>query len=187
MTQAKSLFDSIIAYDDLCLGESMMKPTGFPFNAIVLMQGASPDGSPRDRGLGQWVSCEVLKSERGGTQYMIAAAGGDVFSSRRFHICLLEESLVKHAARVEQALLRRAAAVNLMRYQFIVDNIPYDSRIVTTLEAEQCARIAKKATNMTRLLGNNLVPTLEENIEQYKAAYEGIMKKIIYGMIFFFF
>jgi len=159
----------------------MRKPGGFPFNAIVLMQNTSPGASPRDRGLGTWIPCEVLKREGKAQQYMVVANGGDVLSCLRLQLCLLDESLVKHAARIEQALLRRAVAVNLMRYYFMVDSIPYDSCIVSTMETEQVERISRKAKNMSRLLGDNLFPTLEATVADCKELYEGIMKKIIFG------
>eukprot|EP01042_Synura_sphagnicola_P009612 gene9612-12329_t len=65
----------------------------------------------------------------------------------RIEICFLDDNTETYGDRIVDALQRRHDCLALLRYNFVVKNIPFDSVVATSLEAEKAERIAKKSVN----------------------------------------
>ena len=201
----EELYFPLSLYDDSTFDERMTTTTttttttssiiSFPQEVIVLKSvNNSPEASLFQRGLGIFQLGEMLEDTPDGC--CISTLNQDdnnnvddnTILSRekivlpRFYVCLSSDSLETYTQRILQALHRRSNAIALMKYHFLINSIPYDGCIITSLEEKQLDKIVSKARSQGKITEDYLFPTLESSLEEAKIEYEEVMKKIMFNI-----
>jgi hypothetical protein len=152
--------------------------------AVVLVQHNSPAISPRDReGLGLWHPCVVLKQDidqmytvKINSSYLDIE--GDLIVPRVF-LCFKYDKIPTYVDRVIDAIHRRRDCVALLKYHFMISNVPFDDQILSTLSGSQEETILKKARSMSKLVSVDQYYS-EREISEARILYEEAMKKILF-------
>ena len=96
------------------------------------------------------------------------------------YVCFAGFKLETYANRVLQAFEKRAHCIALMKYYFIIRNMPYDESVVSHLDDDRIEKIVNRARSMRKLTYDYLMPCLEENVKESEADYQECMNKLIF-------
>ena len=171
-------------FDDSTYDEKM-KVDRLPCNAVCLLQGDSPEVSPRQRGLGSWVPCFVMSVEdvKGNDVFVVQTNSDDGERNQlrvpRLHIIFETDRLELHIERVTAALERRRSCVALLKYHFIISKMPFDERIVSTLPEPTAQKILDRVINSKRLESSN-ESTIDSLLAETRTSFEIVMMEIIF-------
>ena len=149
-------------YDDTLFNEIMPLPSDFPMDTCILVQDLTPEATFRGRGLGTWYCC-TLVSITSQTSCLIEINGQTTHVPRLF-VCFQIDPLEVYALRICKALERRAHTIALMKYYFIIKQMPFDEYIISSLGDTQLKRIIKRARSNSRIRQASLDDILQETL-----------------------
>ena len=147
----------------------------------------------RNRFLGMWFPCLVSEmklvnagKDNEAVMYEVELLGdvnyGDKLLVPRLQLCfgdLTYDTPVSYGDRIIAALQRRRSCVSLMKYNFMVANMPYYDEVSSTLEQDQGTRILDRAYNSQRLLEVK-EEVRDDEMNEAREGYETVMNKIIF-------
>lgn len=149
-------------YDDTLFNEIMSLPSDFPMDACILLQDLTPESTLKEKGLGIWYYGTVL-SIPSQTSFVVEI-NGQVMPMPRLYVSFQTDPLDIYVTRITKALEKRANSIALMKYYFIIKQMPFDERIITSLGDIQLERISKRARSNARIKQEYLDPVLQSTL-----------------------
>ena len=168
-------------YDSSKFDEILTMPS-HAREAACLISIKTPDSSLRHQGLGIWFPCSNIFITSNG-EYQVTLrhrSHAENIIVDRMQLCFLEDDLEIYGERITDALNRRHDCIALIKYNYTIGNMPFDTRVASTLEASQAERIAKKAMTMKMSGDISLNHVINAMVIETKDDYEFVMKKLIF-------
>lgn len=177
-------------YDDSSFDERLLSlaADALPAYGAVLLATPGPETSPAERGLGEWHACKVVAVQRDAESGLINYAVEisslvleETQSVGSMQVCLCDSHDAEvYSARIEQALKRRHQCIALWKYSLIIENMPVNKLVTSSMTDEQFERIYRRAASTERLMA--LDTTIAEvEIEQAKHEFETAMNKVLFN------
>ena len=168
-----AIFDELLTVDTSIL----------PCIGVCLLSSQEPQSSPRSRGLGMWRSCQIESLENNLFTVNLLNNSGSIESDPiilpRIRVCLLSQKVATYGDRIVDALQRRSDALALLKYDFYIRNMPFNTKVSYSLGEEQARRIVDKAINFEKL--NIVDPSVSfDEIMTVRKEYEVVMSKSLF-------
>ena len=169
-------------YVDDTYSETLTTPAGLAESSLwaaCLVTKDEPESSPRNKGLGRWVSCEVAGQLASGEFSVVIPGDSMATTIDRLHLCFPSDDIMQYGKYVSDAMERRSICIALMRYEHSIKHIPFDNAIISSLYDDQANRVVDLAFGPNSFtIGRNVA---DDSVKEARKDYEHIMKKLIYN------
>ena len=166
-----------------------------PYSACLIppYEGFAPESSgDRSTKLGSWSSCIIhdvvlanVGKDNEGVMYDVELLGdlnyGERVTVPRLQVCFSSEhdTPSKYGERVVAAMQRRRDAVALLKYNYFVQNMPFNDAISSSLSEERGGSILERTYNSSRLF--DIDPSVKDReMDEARQDFETCMNKIIF-------
>eukprot|EP01041_Mallomonas_annulata_P000832 gene832-1621_t len=165
--------------------ETLPLPLFFQGEAVCLLTNDSPGSSLLHRGLGSWVPCVVLNAVDNTFQITIHTNGtAKTMILDRMYVCLHNFSLPLYGDCILDAITRRRDCVSLMKYYYIISNMPFDLAVTSTLDDGLANKIVQRAMSVHKDVDEErtivLTEVVDTMIQETRDEFEFCMKKVIF-------